>query len=184
MTEAMAPMNYEILGAQDGYPVVFGHGWGRDHKDFVPVAELLGDAARSVLLDFPGFGQSPRPEAAWDTRDYAEHTRAFLESELGITQFIWVGHSFGGRVGLRLAQMPKSPVTHLLIAAGAGVPRQVDLTKRLKSKWRSRVFQRRKAKARSEEELIALERAFGSADYVASRDSGLRVSGVTRPRMR
>lgn len=167
-------MNYEILGAKDGFPVVFGHGWGRDHQDFLPVAELLGNAAKCVLLDLPGFGKSTRPEAAWDTQDYADHTRAFLETELGITRFIWVGHSFGGRVGLRLAQTTDSPVSHLFIVAGAGVPRQVDLPKRIKTKWRSWLFQRRKATARSEDDVIALEREFGSADYVASRLSGLR----------
>lgn len=170
----MSAMNYEIMGASDGFPVVFGHGWGRDHQDFIPVAELLGDAAKSILLDFPGFGKSPRPQAAWDTRDYARATREMLETELGVTRFIWVGHSFGGRVGLRLAQMADSPVAHLFVVAGAGVPRQVPLARRARGKWRGWAFKRRKAAARTEQELIALEREFGSADYVESRNSGLR----------
>jgi len=170
----MSSMNYEILGAKEGFPVVFGHGWGRDHKDFIPVAELLGDRARIIALDFPGFGKSARPEAAWDTQDYAVATRALLENELGVTRFIWVGHSFGGRVGLRLAQMPDSPVAHLFIVAGAGVPRQVPLAKRLRGKWRGWRFKRQKAAAGREEDIIALEKKFGSADYVESRNSGLR----------
>lgn len=170
----MSLINHVTFGTSNGYPVVFGHGWGRDHRDFIPTAELITNTARMVLIDFPGFGKSERPDAAWDTQDYAEHVRAFLESELGITRFIWVGHSFGGRVGLRLAQMSNSPVSHLFVVAGAGVPRQLNLNKRLKAKWRGWAFQRRKAAARNEEDLIVLEKEFGSADYVASRTSGLR----------
>jgi len=167
-------MNYDILGAKDGFPVVFGHGWGRDNQDFIPVAELLGDAAKIILLDFPGFGKSERPEAAWDTQDYADCTRTLLENELDITRFIWVGHSFGGRVGLRLAQMSDSPVAHLFVVAGAGVRRQIPLAKRLRARWRGWNFKRLKTAASTEEELIALEKRFGSADYVASRANGMR----------
>lgn len=167
-------MNHVILGAKDGYPVVFGHGWGRDHRDFIPVAELLGNVARSILLDLPGFGQSKRPDAAWGTQDYAADARAFLERELGITRFIWVGHSFGGRVGLRMAQMPDSPLSHLFIVAGAGVPRRIGLTQCITTKYRGWTFKRRKASINNEADLIALEAEFGSADYVASRLSGLR----------
>lgn len=170
----MSLMNYEILGNKDGFPIVFGHGWARDHRDFIPVAELLGDRAKLILLDLPGFGASPRPETAWDTQDYAKATRDMLEKELGLTRYIWVGHSFGGRVGLRLAQMSDSPVAHLFVVAGAGVPREVPQTKKWRGKLRSWQFKRKKAAASSEEEIIALEKQFGSADYVASRESGLR----------
>lgn len=170
----MSSMHYETSGAKNGFPVVFGHGWGRDHRDFIPVAELLGNRARIVLLDFPGFGQSPHPGAAWDTNDYARATRELLETELGIRRFIWVGHSFGGRVGLRLAQMPDSPVAHLFLVAGAGVKRPVSLARRLRGKWRGWAYRRRKARVRNEQELIALETEFGSPDYIESRKTGMR----------
>jgi pimeloyl-ACP methyl ester carboxylesterase len=167
-------MNYEIRGAKDGFPIVFGHGWDRDLTDFIPTAELIEHRARTVLLDFPGFGKSPRPDDAWDTRDYARATRTLLADELGITRFIWVGHSFGGRVGLRLAQMPDSPVAHLVIVAGAGVKTPRPLPAQLRGKWRSWLYRRRKAQTNTDAELIALEKELGSADYVASRDTGLR----------
>lgn len=167
-------MNVAFLGRKDAFPVVFGHGWGRTHQDFIPVAELLGGAAHVVMLDFPGFGKSAHPGAAWDTQDYAQATRAFLRDELGLTRFIWVGHSFGGRVGLRLAQMPDSPVAQLFIVAGAGVKRSTTLQARLRGKWRSWNFQRQKARVRNEAELIGIEKKFGSRDYVQSREMGLR----------
>lgn len=170
----MSSINYEIRGASDGFPIVFGHGWGRDHQDFVPVAELLGDTAKIIMVDFPGFGQSAHPAAAWDTQDYAQATKAFLENELGIKRFLWVGHSFGGRVGLRLAQMSDCPVEHLFIVAGAGVKPPAPVAKRIRGKWRSWNFKRRKARAQNEEEMIALEKEFGSQDYIDSRKTGMR----------
>jgi pimeloyl-ACP methyl ester carboxylesterase len=167
-------MFYEKRGGNAGVPIVFAHGWARDHQDFIPVAELVGDAAPLILLDLPGFGQTPRPYAAWDTQDYAIAVKDFLASELGITRFKWVGHSFGGRIGLRLARMEQSPVEHLFIVAGAGIKLPKPLLTRAKARLRSWQFKRKKASAAGEADLIALEETFGSADYVQSRKIGMR----------
>lgn len=167
-------MYYEARGHNGTIPIVFGHGWGRDHKDFIPVVELLGENVRVIMLDFPGFGNSPHPDAAWDTKEYARATRAFLAEELGLTRYIWVGHSFGGRVGLRLGEMPDSPVEHLFVVAGAGVKRSMTLAARVRAKWRGWSFRLRKRRARNEQELVEIEKKFGSRDYVNSRDIGMR----------
>lgn len=167
-------MYIKTLGPKDAFPIVFGHGWGRDHQDFISVAELLSSAAYIVMLDFPGFGNSPRPSAAWGTQEYAIATRSFLEKELGITRYIWVGHSFGGRVGLRLCAMSDSPVEHLFIVAGAGVKRPDTLASRIRRTWRGWNFRRHKARARNQLELIELEKTYGSRDYVQSREIGMR----------
>ncbi|MDA8586754.1 alpha/beta hydrolase [Rhodobacteraceae bacterium] len=167
-------MFYEKRGGDDGVPIVFAHGWDRNHEDFIPTVELVGDAAPLVLLDLHGFGQTPRPKDDWTTQDYALAIKDFLEAELGITKFMWVGHSFGGRIGLRLASMNQSPVEHLFIVAGAGVKLPQPIMRQIKGKWRSWQFKKKKAAATTEEALIALEKAFGSPDYVQSRESGMR----------
>lgn len=161
------------IGNMDSPPIVFGHGWGRDHKDFLPIAELVAHRSRAILLDFPGFGGSPRPKKAWNTVDYAKAVKKHL-MEHGLKRYYWVGHSFGGRVGLRLAAMSESPVEQLFVVAGAGVKRPQKLSDGLKRKLRSWVFQRRKAHAQTEDEIIELEKRFGSLDYVHSREIGLR----------
>ena len=167
-------INTVEIGQPDRPPVVFAHGWARTHADFMPIAELIAHTARVILLDLPGFGESPRPDTDWDTNDYADHVHTHLQHNCGIDRFIWVGHSFGGRVGLRLAALRDTPVDALVLVAGAGVRTPPPLLKKIRGRWKSRQFQKLKSNAHSEEELIELERQFGSPDYVQSRELGLR----------
>ena len=167
-------MNFIEIG-QGGTPaVVFAHGWGRSHHDFIPVAESLGGSARSMLLDLPGFGETPRPDAAWDTRQYADHIASFL-AEKNIGPIVWVGHSFGGRVGLRLARRRPDLLKGLVIVAGAGIPRQRVYLDRVRSDLRRRQFRLlRWLAGANEARRDVLEKRFGSPDYVESKKLGLR----------
>lgn len=169
----MTVLNCLQIGAVDAPPVVFGHGWARDHRDFIPVAEALAPVARSYLLDLPGFGASPRPDAAWGTAEYATHLRDYIQNELGLTRYIWVGHSFGGRIGLRLG-VAGAPLDHLVIVAGAGVPRDVSVYEQMRRDVRRARFRYLRRRAKNEQEILDLEERFGSADYVQSRALGLR----------
>ena len=170
----MKPIASVELGQPDGPVVVFAHGWGRTHADFLPVAELIAAQARCILVDLPGFGDTPRPDDAWDTHEYAHHMRDALAEKIGDQPYIWVGHSFGARVGLRLAAQAHSPISHLVVVAGAGVKLPRPLWQQLRGKWRSLMFKRKKTQAHDEAALIALEKTYGSADYVHSREIGMR----------
>lgn len=161
------------IGTPSAPPVVFAHGWARTHRDFIPVAEALAPVAQSYLLDLPGFGESPRPDDAWGTTEYARSLAQHLRDDLGLDRYIWVGHSFGGRIGLRLGAQG-APLDHLVIAAGAGVPRDVSRVDQIKRRIRGQQFQMRKRLARGEDALHALEARFGSPDYVHSREIGMR----------
>ena len=154
--------------------VFFGHGWGRDHSDFIPVAEAISPFARSILLDLPGFGLSERPEASWGTIEYADYIRQAIANEYGVDHYIWVGHSFGGRIGLRLAAQGDHKPSKLLIVAGAGLKKSRSTTERLRSAVRSQRFKFAKRSAKTETEIVKLEESFGSSDYVQSRGLGLR----------
>lgn len=170
----MKPIASVELGQPDAPVVVFAHGWGRTRADFMPVAELIAGQARCVMFDLPGFGETPRPDDAWDTNDYADYMRQVLADKFGDAPVIWVGHSFGGRVGLRLAAQPQSPISRLVIVAGAGVKLPRTVWQQLRSQWRGAQFKRKKARAGDDYEIIALEKQYGSADYVHSREIGMR----------
>lgn len=169
----MKPLHAIRIGTSGAPDVVFGHGWGRDHRDFIPVAEALAPVANCHLLDLPGFGDSLRPNEAWDTKAYAQNINQYLVEEMGLSRYIWVGHSFGGRIGLRLGAMA-APLEHLVIVAGAGVPRDKTKLEQLRGEWRAWQFQFAKRRAHGEVDLIALEKRFGSPDYVQSREIGMR----------
>lgn len=154
--------------------VIFAHGWGRTRADFAPVADTLAPYAGSLSIDLPGFGDSAKPDAAWSTEDYAGFLRDRLRSDFGVERCIWVGHSFGGRVGLRLAVAAPEFCAALVLIAAAGIPRRRAPIERARGEINRRRFQYAKSKAADEAALIALEKRFGSADYVRSRETGMR----------
>lgn len=97
-----------------GHPVVVAlHGWARDRTDF---RVALSDFD-SLSLDLPGFGLSPAPGRAWDTGDYVECVLQVVK-QMPVPPVI-VGHSFGGRVALRLAALYPRNVAGLVLT---GVP--------------------------------------------------------------
>lgn len=173
MTTAVKP-NLVQIGDATKPPVVFGHGWGRTYRDFIPVAEALAPVARSYLIDFPGFGDTPRPDETWGTDDYADHITEFLKNAHGLSSYCWVGHSFGGRVGMRIAAKTPDLINHLVLVASAGVPRTRSALQKLQGRRRGWEFKMRKAGAKTPEALAALEQQYGSLDYIHSREIGMR----------
>ncbi|MEL7031214.1 MAG: alpha/beta hydrolase [Pseudomonadota bacterium] len=173
MTTALKP-NLVQIGDTHKPAVVFGHGWGRTYRDFIPVAEALAPVANSYLVDFPGFGDTPRPDETWGTLDYADHMLAYMSSEYGLSNFLWVGHSFGGRVGMRIAASHPGAIRHLFLVASAGVPRTRSMLQRLQGRRRGMEFKIRKAMAKGDAEVQKLESQYGSLDYIQSRETGLR----------
>ncbi|MCD8497675.1 MAG: alpha/beta hydrolase [Alphaproteobacteria bacterium] len=111
------------IGEKDSPVILWAHGWGHSHEAFMPLAESLVRLGKHVLIDFPGFGQSPKPDADWATEDYADAMAAWIK-EQGIGPVIWVGHSFGGRVGIQLAARHPDLIKAMCLIAGAGLKRK------------------------------------------------------------
>lgn len=166
-------MNHITIGNPSAVSVVFAHGWARTHHDFIQVAESLESVVHSVLVDLPGFGATPRPDQAWGSSEYADHCVEFIRQQ-GLSNVIWVGHSFGARVGMQIAARHPQVLRGLVLVAGAGIP----TPKSALSNWRRRTRQLRfklaRRRARDDAEIDALEKAYGSADYIHSKEIGLR----------
>jgi pimeloyl-ACP methyl ester carboxylesterase len=89
----------DLLADRTGRPasdVLALHGWARSAADFARI--VAGRDALAVHL--PGFGTTPPPPQAWGSADYADHLAQAL---VGTGPYVVVGHSFGGRVAVRLA---------------------------------------------------------------------------------
>lgn len=114
---------FKELGAADTPVIFWGHGWGQSHHAFIPLAESLAKLGTHKVLDFPGFGASPKPQEDWSTEDYADAIAEHLKSS-NAEPIIWAGHSFGCRVGIRLASKYPDLVKGLILIAGAGLKRK------------------------------------------------------------
>jgi pimeloyl-ACP methyl ester carboxylesterase len=163
----------QIAGPQaSSFHFIFGHGWGQSGDAFEPLAEILKPFGASTLIDFPGFGKSAAPAETWGTADYADAVAGWLR-ELPAAQFIWIGHSFGCRVGIQLASRHPGLLTGMVLIAAAGLQRRRSLLERVRRKTRVMAFKLAKRFTREGPQLDRLRQRFGSADY--------RNSGAMRP---
>jgi len=88
--------------------VVALHGWGRTGSDFVGIVAGLN----ALAIHLPGFGPTAAPDAVWGTDDYA---RVVAEAIEPIGPVVLVGHSFGGRIAVRLAASRPELVSALVL---------------------------------------------------------------------
>lgn len=106
---------------------VFLHGWGRTMNDFdgLAAAVLRGRPDAAILqLDLPGFGGSPLPrEGGFSLDDYCQVLESLLD-KLAIPKAALVGHSFGGRIGIRFGASHPERVERLILISTAGLRRK------------------------------------------------------------
>lgn len=167
-----APLAYERLGEGTGQQIIWAHGWMNSHGALVPLARSLERQYAHFLVDFPGFGVSPLPPVPWGTADYADHAAQWLKT-LPEGRRIWVGHSFGCRVGIQLAARHPGLVDGLFLISAAGLPRQLSLGKKIGRRSRVYTFKLLKRLLPFESGREWLRQKFGSRDY--------REAGALRP---
>lgn len=107
---------YESAG--EGDAVLLLHGWGCSTETMAPLAGRLSAYGRVVSLDFPGHGRSTTPEKPIHMDDFARITKEFMERQ-GLVGCDVIGHSFGGRVILKLAK--QNVFRKVVITGGAGI---------------------------------------------------------------
>ena len=96
-------INYKITGPEDAVrTAVILQGWGTTLELYDFAAGVISDAYRVVQLDMPGFGASDEPREPWSPADYADFCCRFFAA-LGIEETVLIGHSYGGRVIIKLA---------------------------------------------------------------------------------
>ena len=116
-------VNYRTQG--EGTPLVLLHGWGADIRCFDRIFRDLSPEYKVISLDLPGFGLSGDPAGEWGVGDYAEFVKAFLKA-LKVDRMRLLGHSFGGRISIKLATDPEfAPrIGKLVLTGSAGLKRQ------------------------------------------------------------
>lgn len=156
---------YQELGSKPSPVILWAHGWGQQGSAFKQIVQSFEHNAKHIMIDFPGFGQSPMPPYAWDTADYADAMASFIKAQTS-RKVIWVGHSFGCRVGLQIAARHPDLIEGLFLIAGAGLPRKRAIHQRLN--YMLRVYTYKGLKKLTPLGLVSedwLKSKFGSADY-------------------
>jgi len=87
-----------------GEPLVLIHGNGTMIQDFL-VSGIVDDLAkryRVIIIDRLGYGYSDRPRGLWTPRAHATLFQKALQ-QLGVSQAVVLGHSWGTLVAVALA---------------------------------------------------------------------------------
>lgn len=157
---------YKTMGHHDPEKpvIIWAHGWGQNHASFLPLIEPLQHHGHHITLDLPGFGQSPPPGDDWGTLEYAKAIAQWIK-EQGFTHVIWVGHSFGCRVGVQLAAHYPDLINGMVFISGAGLKRKRPPHKKVYFYCRIRLFKFLRRFVPDGALKDRLMTKFGSADY-------------------
>jgi pimeloyl-ACP methyl ester carboxylesterase len=118
--------------------VVFVHGNPGPKEDWRPMLAAVGDFARAVAWDHPGYGEAGRPKAFdYTIEGYARQLDSTLHT-LGIDRVHLVLHDFGGPWGLQWAvEHPDRFESAVLINTGAMIDYRWHTLARI---WRTPVL--------------------------------------------
>ena len=119
------------MSAGQGKPLLLLHGWGTSLDTFAAMTEDLTRQFRVTAFDFPGHGGSDMPPETWAVDAFVGLTLGVM-AQLGIERTSILGHSFGGRVAIKLAAAHPETVDRLILVDSAGVPPRQTVRRRLK----------------------------------------------------
>ena len=101
-------------------PILVLHGWGAHLEAIESIVLALEGETEVLALDLPGFGASEPPRETWGSEDYARFVLAFLDAQ-EIDRCHVVGHSFGGRVAVWLANLEPGRFGRLVLCDASGL---------------------------------------------------------------
>lgn len=115
--------------------VLLLHGWGSNITLFSAVISHLSQKFTVYAPDMPGFGESDEPKEPWCVDDYVDFVIAFCE-KMDIKSCFILGHSFGGRVIIKLMSRNNVPfsVVRAVLTDSAGIRPKQTLKKKIRTR--------------------------------------------------
>ena len=141
-----------------GEPLILLHGNGEDAGYFVHQMEPFSRHFRVIAVDTRGHGQTPRGEAPFTIRQFAEDLRFFMDTQ-GIVKASILGFSDGGNIAMVFALKYPERVDRLILNGAnldaSGVKGSVQIPIEIGYRMAS-LFARRSPEARKKSELLGL----------------------------
>ncbi|WP_338523758.1 alpha/beta hydrolase [Pseudomonas batumici] len=112
-------VDINVVDVGQGSPtLVFLHYWGGSSRTWAPVITALSKTHRCVAIDFRGWGQSDKDAEVYDLETLADDVAQVI-AKLGLTEYVIVGHSMGGKVAQLLASERPEGLKGLVLVAPA-----------------------------------------------------------------
>lgn len=158
--------NFFSLGEDSKETLVMLHGWGANCELFRNSALPISEKYKVLALDLPGFGETPEPPSVWSVDDYTDFVIKFIAS-FNLKKVILLGHSFGGRIIIKMANRQNLPfeITNIIFVDAAGIRPEKSAEQKMKenvSKFGKKLL------SSSPKLLNKLQSMAGSADYRAA----------------
>lgn len=143
-----------------GPEVLLLHGWGAPAQTYRLIIDHLSKRCRVVAPDLPGFGGSDEPPKPWSVDDYVDFVIKFAGT-LGLNSPVLIGHSYGGRVIIKLMNREGLPFTvpKIVLVDSAGIKPKRGL------KYYAKVYTYKAAKRIFPKLAEKMRNKTGSADY-------------------
>lgn len=103
--------------------IVLLHGWGGSSEKLEPlVEELKTKGWKTINLSFPGL-TLPAPKEIWGVLDYANYIEEQIPNIWKNNGYFVFGHSFGGRVAIKMALSKPHGLRGIILCAPGGLSR-------------------------------------------------------------
>lgn len=169
MEKIINGIKIDYIDEGSGDVIFLLHGWGSNKELFSSVTECVKAGYRVIAPDFPGFGGTDEPPAVWSLDDFVNWTKNFILS-FNVEKVILLGHSFGGRVCIKLASDPKTPfsIEKVILTGSAGILPKRSLSYKIKVgsyKLSKKILMLPPVKKLFPNALENMQKKKGSADY-------------------
>ena len=152
--------------SKEDAPLLLLHGWQHSIQNLLSLGQALSAEREVYLLDLPGFGNAPIQSEDWSTAEYVRYVHDFIQSQ-GIKPIV-LGHSFGGRITVKLAALYPEAIADKIILIGVpGLPRSSlwKKTRRLYLRYLAKSIKLFDLIFRTKFFLNHFAPRFGSTDY-------------------
>lgn len=154
----MKPIEHHYIEKGSGEPLILLHGNGEDSSYFVHQMEPFARHFRVIAPDTRGHGQTPRGDAPFTIRQFAEDLLVFMD-RLGLDKADILGFSDGGNIAMIFAMEHPERVGRLILDGAnldaSGVKRSIQIPIEIGYRF-ARLFAARNPGARKNTEMLGL----------------------------